>query len=85
VHDLNVGRVDMTQASLVASFDPVVHVFTHLRLTMHAYYYRIDAGALEDDLVCDGMPARKWVDAGNMDGETLSTGMRKCWDLVAKA
>jgi A/G-specific adenine glycosylase len=78
----------VTRASLVASFDPIVHVFTHLRLTMHTYHYRIDVGDEvgdrdEESLVCSGLPVRKWVATGDMEGETLSTGMRKCWGLVA--
>jgi A/G-specific adenine glycosylase len=49
---------------------------------MHAYHYRIDATG-GDDLACEGLPARKWVGEEDMEGETLSTGMKKCWDLVA--
>ncbi|KAF1923317.1 DNA glycosylase [Didymella exigua CBS 183.55] len=81
---LSVSGVDMTKARHIASFDPLVHVFTHLRLTMHAYRYRIADKAEADSLTCTGAPARKWVTASSMDNETLSTGMRKCWELIAK-
>lgn len=52
---------------------------------MHGYRFKITVAKAEDmDVVCDGAVARKWVDSETMDDETLSTGMRKCWDLVAK-
>ncbi|KAJ4359275.1 hypothetical protein N0V95_002286 [Ascochyta clinopodiicola] len=77
------GGVDLGKARYVTSFDPLLHVFTHLKLTMHAYHYRITDKTEADSLVCDGTPARKWVSTNSMDNETLSTGMRKCWELVA--
>ncbi|KAJ5062784.1 DNA glycosylase [Bipolaris maydis] len=84
VADLAAGKVDMSQARYVASLSPLVHVFTHLKLTMHAYQFRIDAdNAKSFEPVCKGPPARKWVDGASMDDETLSTGMRRCWDLLA--
>ncbi|KAF3039953.1 hypothetical protein E8E12_008996 [Didymella heteroderae] len=84
ISSLDAGRIDMTKACHIASFDPLVHVFTHLRLTMHAYHYRVTDKANADSLICGGAPARKWVDISSMDNETLSTGMRKCWELVSK-
>lgn len=76
----------MSKARYVASFPPLVHVFSHLRLTMHTYQYRIDADKAGDiELTCKGPPTRKWVDSKAMDNETLSTGMRKCWDLVSES
>lgn len=83
---LDVGKVDLSKALLVESFEPLVHVFTHLKLTMHVHRYKIKADNADDiDLVITGPPARKWVDTESMDQETLSTGMRKCWDLVTKS
>jgi A/G-specific adenine glycosylase len=74
----------MSKACYVAKHPPLLHVFTHLKLTMHTYQYRIDVDDVVDiELTCKGSPARKWVDAGDMDDETLSTGMRKCWELVS--
>ncbi|CAN9391908.1 unnamed protein product [Alternaria alternata] len=86
ISGLDAGTTDMSKARYVASFPPLVHVFTHLKLTMHAYQYRIDADNADHiELICKGPPARKWVDSGSMDKETLSTGMRRCWDLVSKS
>ncbi|XPS78470.1 hypothetical protein M3J09_010481 [Ascochyta lentis] len=84
VSSLIAGDTDLGKARYVASFDPLVHVFTHLKLTMHAYHYRITDKTETDSLVCSGTPTRKWVSTSSMDNETLSTGMRKCWELVAK-
>ncbi|KAJ8105458.1 hypothetical protein OPT61_g10164 [Boeremia exigua] len=83
VSSLTAGSIAMAQARHITSFDPLVHVFTHLRLTMHAYHYRITDKTDADSLRCSGAPARKWVNTSSIDNETLSTGMRKCWDLVA--
>ncbi|KAI4643370.1 uncharacterized protein J4E78_009839 [Alternaria triticimaculans] len=86
ISDLDAGAADMSKARFVASFPPLVHVFSHLRLTMHTYQYRIDADKAGDiELTCKGPPTRKWVDSKAMDNETLSTGMRKCWDLVSES
>ena len=77
----------MSEASLVAQFPPLVHVFTHLKLTMHAYQYKIVAAEMAEKtaLACKGSSARRWVDKYAMDDETLSTGMRKCWELISKS
>ncbi|KAL1607912.1 hypothetical protein SLS60_002851 [Paraconiothyrium brasiliense] len=58
----------------------LVHVFTHLKLTMHVVHLKFEiAGKLLEET-----PGRKWVETEKMEGETLSTGMRRCWDLVKK-
>jgi A/G-specific adenine glycosylase len=85
VSSLAAGGIDMSKARYINSFPPLVHVFTHLRLTMHAYHYRVTDKAEADSLTCSGVPARKWVDTNSMNNETLSTGMRKCWELLAKS
>ncbi|KAF1838924.1 DNA glycosylase [Decorospora gaudefroyi] len=85
VSGLDLGAVDMTKAHYVASFPPLVHIFTHLKLTMHAYRYSIQVDNADDiELICKGPPARRWVDTNAMNNETLSTGMRKCWELVLR-
>ncbi|KAF2846608.1 DNA glycosylase [Plenodomus tracheiphilus IPT5] len=83
---LAIDDIDLSNAKHVAAFPPLVHVFTHIRLTMHAYQYRITSTDKtgDIDLTCKGPPTRKWVDTESMDNETLSTGMRKCWDLIQK-
>lgn len=73
----------MSKAQHVAAFPPIVHVFTHIRLTMHCYHFKIECDDAEGIKTTQaGPPARKWVESASMDEETLSTGMRKCWDLV---
>jgi hypothetical protein len=80
VTSLKVSNVDVKRARVVTNYSPLLHVFTHLKLTMHVYKFRIDMDHIENvNLVCAGAPPRKWVDAVSMDTETLSTGMRKCW------
>ena len=85
ISSLDVGDIDMSQAHCVATFPPVIHIFTHLKLSMHTYHYKIIADETDAaDLKCKGPLASKWVDTDSVDKETLSTGMRKCWELVAK-
>ncbi|KAF1949524.1 DNA glycosylase [Byssothecium circinans] len=74
------GDVDFGEAQFVDELGSLVHVFSHLKLTMHVQRFRLDAGATKAKI--SGSPARKWVAMEDMDGETLSTGMRRCWDLV---
>lgn len=53
---------------------------------MHTLHYRIqhdDLKGLGDN--CAGSSARKWVSTDDMDQQTLSTGMQKCWKLVKKS
>lgn len=79
--------IDMSKAEYIAAFPPLVHIFTHIRLTMHAYHYRIAMGKAGPTNITRSKeptgPVRKWVAPDAMENETLSTGMRKCWDLVA--
>lgn len=82
VSSLDIG--DMSKAHYVANFPPLVHVFTHLRLTMHAYQYRVCTDKAMVQLPSCPAP-RKWVDTKAMEQETLSTGMRKCWGLVSNS
>ncbi|KAH7359833.1 DNA glycosylase [Pyrenochaeta sp. MPI-SDFR-AT-0127] len=85
IASIDIGGIDMSKAEYVAALPPLVHVFTHLKLTMHAYQFRITANEAEGfALICNGTPARKWVDTESMGDETLSTGMHKCWELVSK-
>jgi A/G-specific adenine glycosylase len=84
IASLGVDDVDMSKADHVAAYPPLVHVFTHIRLTMHVYHFSVTVDDDEDiQFEHVGPPARRWVDAESMDEQTLSTGMRKCWDLVA--
>ncbi|KAJ4353487.1 uncharacterized protein N0V89_005217 [Didymosphaeria variabile] len=79
VESLDLGAVISNTVHL-QELGSLVHVFTHLKLTMHVVHLRfgIDGKMLEET------SGRKWVETEKMEGETLSTGMRRCWDLVKK-
>ncbi|KAH3970536.1 hypothetical protein HBI56_139490 [Parastagonospora nodorum] len=82
---LSIGDVDAGDAVHVAAFPSLVHVFTHIRLTMHVHQFSIACDDIEGFVSDDvGPPARRWVETESMDEQTLSTGMRKCWDLISK-
>lgn len=73
---LGLGSLDGSEVREIGS---LVHVFTHLKLTMHV----VLVGVETEGEVGEGKPARKWVATEDMAGATLSTGMRRCWELVA--
>lgn len=66
--------VDGEQANFVASLGTVPWLFSHIKLQMHVYLFSVgDAdGPDESD--------KRWT--ADVDGESMGTGMRKCWDLV---
>lgn len=78
----------------VAELDMLVHVFSHLKLFMYIQLFTIDkieGGDEDKSRTMDGDgagngagPKRRWVDTEDMDGQTLSTGMRRCWAVVVK-
>ncbi|OLN85133.1 Adenine DNA glycosylase [Colletotrichum chlorophyti] len=53
-------------------------LFSHLKLTMHVHVFEVDGS---DDYVSSHEPHR-WAEAGDIDDESMGTGMRKCWALV---
>jgi A/G-specific adenine glycosylase len=89
---LDIEDVDMSKATFVAELGTLVHVFSHLRLTMHVQHFRIERGEVKEEAEeglggekgGKGKLARKWVDEEDVLGETLSTGMRRCWELWRK-
>jgi A/G-specific adenine glycosylase len=81
---LNTGTTDMGTAQCVAAFPALVHVFTHIRLTMHVIHFAVSYDDIDEANINDESPARRWVETSSMSEQTLSTGMRKCWDLVSK-
>lgn len=74
----------MSEATHVAELDSLVHVFSHLKLTMHVQLFRVKTDQAEGvDYTVHSAPARKWVGTDSMENETLSTGMRRCFELIA--
>jgi A/G-specific adenine glycosylase len=78
---LDVGHDDLCHVKHIAELDSLVHVFTHLKLTMHVHLFTVDADT-ETAAALAALPNRKWAPTEAMDSETLSTGMRRCWDLA---
>ena len=65
-------------------------VFSHLKLAMHVHVFTLDDGAGGGDVppslrrgIGEADGSFKWSD--NVDGESMGTGMRKCWALVKRA
>jgi A/G-specific adenine glycosylase len=80
--------VGLSTAVYVREVGDLMHVFSHLKLRMWVQLFRVEGSADDEDglpfsLVMPGDgPRRKWVEGGQMGGETLSTGMRRCWEIV---
>lgn len=80
----------MSNTKHIAELDSLVHVFSHLKLTMYVHLFKV---CTDTDTAADAPsphastvpPTRKWVATEAMDNETLSTGMRRCWTLANKA
>jgi A/G-specific adenine glycosylase len=52
---------------------------------MHVQLFSIPQNTDTDmKALMPGPPKRKWVDTEAMDNETLSTGMRRCWEALLK-
>ena len=84
--NLDITPIRLSRAEHLKELGSLVHVFSHLRLTMHVQRFTIkieEMEALEKEIA--GPPRRRWVATDEMDQETLSTGMRKCWELIKKA
>lgn len=54
-------------------------LFSHLKLTMHVHLFRLGENGAE----CGIGDRARWSD--NVEGESMGTGMRKCWALVKDA
>jgi A/G-specific adenine glycosylase len=81
------GIANLEKATHIAELGTLVHVFSHLKLTMHVQLFRLQADKaklyLETQSDFHETQARRWVEATAMEDETLSTGMRRCWALVS--
>lgn len=57
--------------------------FSHLKLTMHVHLFRLDSS--DEVPLADSPDARRWVTPDGVEAETMGTGMRQCWRLVAES
>jgi A/G-specific adenine glycosylase len=78
----NLGTTDTSKAKYLGEVDSLLHVFSHLRLTMHVHRFQIDEDTKTAGLELPLPGPRKWICTGDMGNQTLSTGMRRCWELV---
>ncbi|KAK0388957.1 hypothetical protein NLU13_2534 [Sarocladium strictum] len=55
-------------------------LFSHIKLTMHVYLFDLEDTAEGESCSTE---RRRWT--GNVEAESMGTGMRKCWTLVREA
>ncbi|CAN8103870.1 unnamed protein product [Discula destructiva] len=72
---------DMEYAGELGS---VPWVFSHLKLTMHVHVFELTSPD-EVPLAGTGPHRRRWASATAVEAETMGTGMRQCWRLVAES
>ena len=56
--------------------------FSHFKLTMHVHLFTLGQGNAKGDLCAGDQPLRRWASEEEIEGESMGTGMRKCWALV---
>jgi A/G-specific adenine glycosylase len=83
----DLGIANLSNAIHITELGTLVHIFSHLKLTMHVQHFRLEADKaklyLKTESDLHDTQARRWVEATAMGDETLSTGMRRCWALVS--
>lgn len=66
-----------TELHYEAYHGSVVHLFSHIRLTMHVHAFTL-LGASAGEVKAG--ERRKWI--ADVERESLSTGNVRCWELV---
>lgn len=79
------GHAGMGAGSLrhVGDVGAVPWLFSHLKLTMHVHLFVLES--VEDGDHRDPDGKWRWAGEEDIDGESMGTGMRKCWALVKDA
>lgn len=72
------GAVDLKSAGDLGS---VPWVFSHLKLTMHVHLFQLNNS--DEMTLADRAQPSRWATAEAVEDETMGTGMRQCWKLVA--
>lgn len=67
-------------AEYAGELGSVPWLFSHIKLTMHVHLFKLEG---TEDLGVGGTASGRW--SGDVDTESMGTGMRKCWDLVKQA
>lgn len=76
----NMQRVDL---GYVGELGSVPWTFSHLKLTMHVHLFELNSR--QDTALAENARPRRWATAEAVEAETMGTGMRQCWKLVAEA
>ncbi|KAK0724123.1 DNA glycosylase, partial [Lasiosphaeris hirsuta] len=65
----------------VGELGSIPWLFSHLKLTMHVHLFEVghvDGAGSES-------PTSRWASPEDIEGESMGTGMRKCWTLIKEA
>lgn len=75
-------RKRKTKISCGGELGSVPWLFSHIKLTMHVFLFEVGEDA---EVADDKEQPRRWVASGQVDAESMGTGMRKCWEMVQNA
>lgn len=78
--DADEAVLDLTYAGELGS---VPWVFSHLKLTMHVHLFQLNS--LDEVTLVNGPCPRRWASPEMVEAETMGTGMRQCWKLIAES
>ena len=63
----------------------LTHIFSHLKLKMYIHCFDVQySHPISVDTASGSVPKKLWLDERGVNEATLSTGIRKCWDLARK-
>jgi A/G-specific adenine glycosylase len=86
VSELKAGAAptNVKRLKYVTELGSVPWLFSHLKLTMHVHLFELDEPDGGDDKgLSDAGIISRW--SGDVDEESMGTGMRKCWALVQES
>lgn len=76
------GRIEM-DLTYAGELGSVPWVFSHLKLMMHVHLFQLNSS--NEITVADGPCPRRWASPEMVEAETMGTGMRQCWKLIAES
>lgn len=67
----------------VGELGSVPWVFSHLKLAMHVHLFHLHNA--EEMPLAEDPHLRRWAGPEAIEAETMGSGMRQCWKLIAEA
>lgn len=72
-----------SQFKYMGELGSIPWVFSHLKLHMHVHLFQLEDK--QNISLVAGPCQRRWAAPEDVEAETMGTGMRQCWSLVAES